>query len=78
VAGAGALARGAGVGYHRGQMEGDHLVTQLLADVAAGKNGAAEQLVEVVYAELHRLAQGYMRKERVGHTLQATALVNEA
>jgi len=59
-------------------MEGDHLVTQLLADVAAGKNGAAEQLVEVVYAELHRLAHGYMRKERVGHTLQATALVNEA
>ena len=59
-------------------MSADHLVTQLLADVAAGKNGAEEQLVDVVYAELHRLALGYMRKERPGHTLQASALVNEA
>ena len=59
-------------------MPADHLVTQLLADVAAGKNGAEEQLVDVVYAELHRLAMGYMRKERPGHTLQASALVNEA
>lgn len=59
-------------------MEGDHQVTLLLAQVAAGKQGAEEQLVEVVYGELHRLAQGYMRKERVGHTLQASALVNEA
>ena len=59
-------------------MAGDHLVTQLLAEVASGKAGAEEKLVEVVYGELHRLAQGYMRKERPGHTLQASALVNEA
>ncbi len=59
-------------------MDGDHQVTQLLADVASGKRGAEEQLVQLVYAELHRLAQSYMRKERPGHTLQASALVNEA
>jgi len=39
-------------------MEGDHLVTQLLADVAAGKNGAAEQIVEVVYAEFSPVGPG--------------------
>ena len=37
-------------------MSADHLVTQLLADVAAGKKGAEEQLVDAVYKELHRLA----------------------
>lgn len=59
-------------------MDEEHQVTQLLADVADGKQGAEEQLAQIVYGELHRLAQGYMRRERVGHTLQATALVNEA
>ena len=37
-----------------------------------------EELTPLVYAELHRLAKGYMRRERQGHPLQTTALVNEA
>jgi RNA polymerase sigma factor (TIGR02999 family) len=43
-----------------------------------GDDGALEQLTPLVEAELRRLARGYMRRERPGHTLQATALVNEA
>jgi RNA polymerase sigma-70 factor, ECF subfamily len=45
------------------------------------KNGdehAAEQLLPLVYKELHRLAKAYMRRERSDHTLQPTALINEA
>jgi RNA polymerase sigma-70 factor, ECF subfamily len=45
------------------------------------KNGdehAAEQLLPLVYNELHRLARSYMRRERADHTLQPTALINEA
>lgn len=53
-------------------------VTRLLADVSAGKEGADEALLSLVYDELHSLAGHYMRHERAGHTLQATALVNEA
>jgi len=53
-------------------------VTQLLNEMASGKSGAAEKLLPLVYAELHRLAAAYMRKERPDHTLQATALINEA
>src|SRR4051812_13510135 len=54
------------------------LVTQLLAKLGRGEPEAADQLVPLVYAELHRLAVYYMRNERAGHTLQATALVHEA
>lgn len=53
-------------------------VTRLLDDINAGRAGAREELVPVVYAELRILAESYMRKERPGHTLQPTALVNEA
>lgn len=53
-------------------------VTLLLSSVAAGNREAADQLVPLVYAELKRLASNYMRRERPDHTLQATALVNEA
>jgi hypothetical protein len=53
-------------------------VTRLLKDLNAGIEGAAEDLINLLYGELHSLAQGYMRHERAGHTLQATALVNEA
>jgi RNA polymerase sigma factor (TIGR02999 family) len=53
-------------------------VTQLLQAWSAGNQGALEQLMPIVYEELHRLAQRYMSDERPGHTLQATALVNEA
>ena len=43
-----------------------------------GEEGAYEQLIPLVYEELHRLAKRYMRRERSGHTLQTSALVNEA
>lgn len=53
-------------------------VTQLLLDWRAGKQDALDRLMPVVYDELRRLASRYMRNERKQHTLQATALVNEA
>jgi RNA polymerase sigma-70 factor, ECF subfamily len=53
-------------------------VTQLLKAMRAGDPQAAQDLLPLVYAELHRLAKSYMRRERPDHTLQATALINEA
>lgn len=53
-------------------------VTQLLRAWSAGDTTALEQLLPLVEAELRRLARGYMTRERRGHTLQTTALVNEA
>ena len=53
-------------------------VTQLLQAWSAGEPGALEKLTPLVYRELHRLAKRYMAQERSGHTLQTTALVNEA
>ena len=53
-------------------------VTRLLAEIRKGNRVAQERLIPLVYGELHRLAAGYMRKERPDHTLQPTALVNEA
>jgi RNA polymerase sigma-70 factor, ECF subfamily len=53
-------------------------VTVLLSELSHGKQEAAEKLVPLVYDELKRLARGYMRRERQGHTLQTTALVHEA
>jgi RNA polymerase sigma-70 factor (ECF subfamily) len=53
-------------------------VTQLLKAMKTGDPSAAERLLPLVYAELHRLASSYMRRERQEHTLQATALINEA
>ena len=53
-------------------------VTQLLKAMRAGDAQAAEDLLPLVYAELHRLARSYMRRERPDHTLQATALINDA
>ena len=55
-----------------------HDVTQLLQPWSAGEQGAVDKLMPLVYRELHRLAQRYMAQERTGHTLQPTALVNEA
>ena len=55
-----------------------HTVTQLLVAWGQGDESALAQLVPLVEAELHRLAQLYLRRERPGHTLQPTALVNEA
>ena len=53
-------------------------VTQLLLAWSDGDKAALEELTPLVYAELHRLAERYMRRERPGHPLQTTALVNEA
>ncbi|HSO75207.1 MAG TPA: sigma-70 family RNA polymerase sigma factor [Blastocatellia bacterium] len=53
-------------------------VTQLLLDWSNGDKAALDKLVPVVYEELRRLASSYMRHERSGHTLQTSALVNEA
>jgi len=53
-------------------------VTELLRAWSDGDDRALERLVPLVEAELRRLARGYMRRERREHTLQVTALVNEA
>ena len=53
-------------------------ITGLLVDWQAGDTSAQERLLPLVYSELHRLARLYLSGENVGHTLQATALVNEA
>lgn len=53
-------------------------VSTLLRAWRDGDRDALDRLTPIVYQELHRLAQRYMRGERPGHSLQATALVNEA
>ena len=53
-------------------------VTVLLDQWSHGNEAALDELVPLVEAELHRLARQYMSRERAGHTLQTTALVNEA
>lgn len=53
-------------------------VTQLLLDWSNGSDAALQRLTPLVYDELHRLAHRHMRRERHGHTLQTSALVNEA
>jgi len=53
-------------------------VTQLLEAIESGQDGAANDLLMLVYSELRNLASSHMRREPAGHTLQATALVHEA
>lgn len=53
-------------------------ITQLLAEWSDGNQSALDELYPLVYDELHRLARRYMSRERKGHTLQTTALINEA
>ena len=55
-----------------------HDVTQLLKAWSVGDEGALEKLTPLVYRQLHNIAERYMAGERPGHTLQTTALVNEA
>jgi RNA polymerase sigma factor (TIGR02999 family) len=55
-----------------------HDITTLLLAWGAGDRAALDRLIPLVYDELHRLAQSYMRRERAGQTLQATALIHEA
>jgi len=54
-----------------------HEVTQLLKAWTAGDQQALEKLTPLVYDQLHRVAKRYMAGQRLGHTLQTTALVNE-
>ena len=53
-------------------------VTELLLAWSEGDRSALEQLIPLVYDELHKMARRYMVREQVAHTLQTTALVNEA
>src|SRR5688500_6543043 len=53
-------------------------VTQLLSELSGGNRAVVDELTPLVYLELKRIAGGQLRRERPGHTLQATALVNEA
>src|SRR5436190_2081138 len=54
-----------------------HQVTQLLLAWNSGDKAALDQLIPLVYEELHRIARHYMHKEQGGHQLQTTALINE-
>lgn len=53
-------------------------ISSLLKAWSGGNKQAFDKLIPLVYDELHRLAHRYLRRERSGHTLQTTALVNEA
>ncbi len=53
-------------------------ITTLLSRVNAGDRDAFDNLVPLVYHELHRIAEGYLRRESQNHTLQPTALIHEA
>jgi len=55
-----------------------HEVTELLLAWSEGDQEALDRLMPLVYGELRRLAQSYMRRERAGHSLQTTALIHEA
>jgi RNA polymerase sigma factor (TIGR02999 family) len=53
-------------------------ITQLLVDWSNGNQAALDRLMPLVYTELRQLAHRYMRRERLGHTMQTTALIHEA
>ena len=57
---------------------GSHEITKLLKDWSGGDSTALDRLIPLVYDELHRLAHQHMRRERAGHLLQTSALINEA
>ena len=57
---------------------GPKAITQLLVDWRDGDQEARNELIGLVYEELRRVAHSHLRRERPGHTLQTTALVNEA
>jgi hypothetical protein len=58
--------------------QSSHEVTVLLRGWRHGDAAALDKLMPLVYDELHRLAHRYMVREQAGHTLQTTALINEA
>lgn len=53
-------------------------VTQLLIDWSNGDQAALDKLIPLIYQELHKIANGYLRYERSDHTIQPTALIHEA
>ncbi len=55
-----------------------HTVSELLVELSDGKRSVVDELLPLIYDELKRLAASYLRRERSDHTLQPTALVNEA
>ena len=57
---------------------GSEKVTQLLAELSGGNRAVVDELTPLIYQELKRIAGAQLRRERPGHTLQATALVHEA
>lgn len=59
-------------------MPAPHEVSELLFAWSNGNEAARDELIPLVYSELHRLAKKYLNRERLGHTLQPTALVHEA
>lgn len=67
-----------GVADHEGTERSGRDVTALLQRWEQGDARAADELLPLVYAELRRQARAFLRRERVGHTLQPTALVHEA
>jgi RNA polymerase sigma-70 factor, ECF subfamily len=58
-------------------MSYEQSVTEYLIDLKNGDDQALEKILPIVYGELRRLADGYLKNERAGHTLQPTALVHE-
>ena len=64
--------------HRRGHLPPSPPVTELLLAWSGGDESAFDQLVPLIHAELHRVARRHMRGERKDHTLQTTALVNEA
>jgi RNA polymerase sigma-70 factor (ECF subfamily) len=64
--------------YQLQTMSDTHEVTHLLAEWAKGNQRALDDLTPLVYRELRQLAASHLRKERLGHNLQPTALVHEA
>jgi RNA polymerase sigma-70 factor, ECF subfamily len=60
------------------RVQSDQEITQLLVAWSDGDQSALDQLAPLIHSELHRLAHHYMRRERPGHMLQTSALINEA
>jgi len=67
-----------GTGFDAPVANGARTVTLLLRDWRGGDRAALDELLPIIYAELHKLAAGYLRGERVGHTFRPTDLVSEA
>jgi RNA polymerase sigma factor (TIGR02999 family) len=63
---------------HKTPSPKQHDITELLAQWSGGNQTVLDKLYPLVYEELRRIARSYMKREPVGHTLQTTALINEA